>query len=456
MMILKFLTKISVIIFFLQTLLISIITAQDVTKNLYDNIVADGPQLLALGAVLNTIPKFVTTLKSVGPYTFFAPSNNAFESINATPDEIEQILNYHLIPGKFLLKDFPSISYPKSMFVMAPPATGAKEAKGANVGTGQPIVVEKLPAGGIGIKSGLTSANVLVVDQVASNGVIHIVDKILELPKTPMQTLLQSDRFKSMAKILQSENYGNLADEIAKVNDVGVTILALTDEVIFNSAPKEIAKNLSLINPIFSYHIIPKQIIYSGSVENVVTAKTLKDEIITFTRDNGELYVGNAITKAKIIQADLITYNGVLHVINNVLIPPNIQITPEGNPTVPLPSPSPSVISTKPPSSPSESPKPIPVENSSSNVGIIVASALGGIVGGGLIMLGGFFLIYKKYIKKAKNNQGLFPYTLGHNNINSQPSHYSNYSNYSHTNSNDNYSVPTTNRDIRSLYIGSE
>lgn len=179
-MILKFLTKISVIIFFLQTLLISIITAQDVTKNLYDNIVADGPQLLALGAVLNTIPKFVTTLKSVGPYTFFAPSNNAFESINATPDEIEQILNYHLIPGKFLLKDFPSISYPKSMFVMAPPATGAKEAKGANVGTGQPIVVEKLPAGGIGIRSGLTSANVLVVDQVASNGVIHIVDKSKE------------------------------------------------------------------------------------------------------------------------------------------------------------------------------------------------------------------------------------------------------------------------------------
>lgn len=170
-MILKFLTKISVIIFFLQILLISIITAQDVTKNLYDNIVADGPQLLALGAVLNTIPKFVTTLKSAGPYTFFAPNNNAFESINATPDEIEQILNHHLIPGKILLNDFPSISYPKSMFVMAPPATGAK------VGTGQPIVVEKLSAGGMGIRSGWTSANVLVLDQVASNGVIHIVDK---------------------------------------------------------------------------------------------------------------------------------------------------------------------------------------------------------------------------------------------------------------------------------------
>lgn len=259
-----------------------------------------------------------------------------------------------------------------------------------------------------------------------------------------------------MAKILQSENYGKLADEIAKVNDAGVTILALTNDVILISAPKEITKNLSLINPIFSYHIIPKQIIYSGSIENVITAKTLKDEIITFTRDNGELYVGNAITKAKIIQADVITYNGVLHVIDNVLIPPNIQITPGDNPTVPLPPPSPSDISTQPPSSPSKSPKPVPVENSSSNVVIIVASALGGLIGGGLIVLGGFFLIYRKYIKKAKTNQELFPYILGHNNINSQPSHYSNYSNYSHTNSNDNYSIPTTNRDIRSLYIGSE
>jgi uncharacterized surface protein with fasciclin (FAS1) repeats len=172
-MILKYFTKISIIIFFIQILLISIITAQDVTKNLYDNIVLDVPQLSALGAVLNNIPNFVTTLKSADPYTFFAPDNIALESTNATPVEIEQMLNHHLISVNFPLNTFPSISYPKSMLVV-PPTTVAK---GAKAGTAQPIVVGKLPADGVQIRSGWTSANVLVFDQVASNGVIHIVDK---------------------------------------------------------------------------------------------------------------------------------------------------------------------------------------------------------------------------------------------------------------------------------------
>ncbi|GES76339.1 fasciclin domain-containing protein [Rhizophagus clarus] len=443
----------SIIIFFIQILLITTIIAQDVKKNLYSNIVSDGPQLLALGAILNNIPKFVATLKSAGPYTFFAPDNNALESISATPDEIEQMLNHHLIPGKFLSNDFPSISYPKSMLMVAP-ITGAKW---AIAGTAQPIVVEKLPAGGMEIMSGWKSANVLALDQVASNGVIHIVDTILDPPMTPMQTLLQSNDFESMTLILEDENYGKLADEIAKVNDAGVTILALTNDVIVNNIPKEITNNLNLVNPIFSYHIIPNEIIYSGSVENVLTAKTLKNEILTFTRDNGELYVGNANTKAKIVQADIITYNGVLHVIDNVLIPPSIQITPKDNPvTVPVPPPTiPSdipAVQTQPFSSPSASPSPavVPVENASSNAGTIVAYTIGGVVGGGLIMLGGFFLIYRMYIKKAKTQQELLPYFLGHN-MNSQPSR------HSHTNSNDNYSIPTTNQEIRSLsYVGSD
>jgi hypothetical protein len=265
---------------------------------------------------------------------------------------------------------------------------------------------------------------------------------------TPMQTLLRSNNFKTMTQILQNGKYGKLADEIAKVNDAGVTILALTNNVILTSAPKEMTKNLNLINPIFSYHIIPNQIIYSGFIENVVTAKTLKNEIITFTRDNGELYVGNAIAKAKITQADIITYNGILHVIDNVLIPTSVQITPEDNPTIPLPPSSPSDTPIQPPSSPSNSPSSAPVENVSSNVGIIVASTLGGIICGGLLMFSVFFLIYRRYNKRIKPRQELFPYPIRHSNTSSQPSRYSNYSN-------DNYSIPTTNQEIRS-YIGSD
>jgi hypothetical protein len=112
-------------------------------------------------------------------------------------------------------------------------------------------------------------------------------------------TNAKSNNFKTVTQILQNGKYGKLADKIAKVNDVGVTILALTNNVILTSAPKEMTKNLNLINPIFSYHIIPN---HSGFVENVVTATTLKNEIITFTRDNGELYVGMLSQKLKLLK----------------------------------------------------------------------------------------------------------------------------------------------------------
>ncbi|RIA82959.1 FAS1 domain-containing protein [Glomus cerebriforme] len=397
------------------------------------------------------MPTFVTILSSAGPYTFFAPNNIAIENLNAaTPDQIELLLYHHLIPGKLLTTNIPTISYPNSM-LMVPPST-----------IGEPIVVEKLTADGIKIGSGLTSSSVLVFDQVASNGVIHIVDTVLAPPMSPIQVLLQSSSFTSMIKILQTESFGNLANEITKISDEGITILALTNDAIAN-VPKGVANNLNLINPIFSYHIIPKNIIYSGSIEIVVSATTLENEIITFTRDSGNLYAGNVNVKAKIINADLITHNGVIHVIDNILIPQSVQtqLTSENNTSIPLPLPSPSSTNITP--KPSENPSPSPTETStkisSSNVGIIVGSALGGIVGGGFLMLGGFFLIYKGYFtKKQKSPEELFPYYYNldvNNNTNSQPSH-SHSSHYSNSNSNDDYSIPTTNQTNHSVYVGNE
>src|SRR5436305_14624744 len=105
-----------ILLLFLHILSISTVTAQDASKNIYDNI-AKSPQLFALGVTLNTVPKFIDTISSAGPYTFFAPNNNALETINSTPAEIEQILNLQLVPGKLLSDGFNSISYPKTMHI---------------------------------------------------------------------------------------------------------------------------------------------------------------------------------------------------------------------------------------------------------------------------------------------------------------------------------------------------
>ena len=116
--------------------------------------------MLSLGALLNLVPGFTKTITTTGPYTFFAPNNKALESINAGPSEIEIFLNYQLIPGTITSGSFKPISYPKTM-LMDP----------LNLTQGQVIVID-----GTNIRCGWKSASIILADQVASNGVIHIVD----------------------------------------------------------------------------------------------------------------------------------------------------------------------------------------------------------------------------------------------------------------------------------------
>jgi len=149
----------SLLLLFFHILSISIVTAQDATKNIYNNI-ANTPQLITLGALLNLVPTFTNTITLPGQYTFFAPNNDALGAINANSTEIQDFLNYQLINGTITSQSFNPKSYPKSM-LMDP----------LNPNQGQAIVID-----GMNIRCGWKSASIVLADQVSSNGVIHIVD----------------------------------------------------------------------------------------------------------------------------------------------------------------------------------------------------------------------------------------------------------------------------------------
>ena len=106
------------------------------------------------------------TLKATGPYTIFAPTNDAFKSVPAkTMDELAQdparlkaVLGYHVLQGRMLaaqVKNGP-----------------AKTTQGANVAlakAGEFVTVE--------------DAMVQTPDIVATNGVVHKVDRVLMPPR---------------------------------------------------------------------------------------------------------------------------------------------------------------------------------------------------------------------------------------------------------------------------------
>ncbi|WP_394181053.1 fasciclin domain-containing protein [Yoonia maritima] len=107
----------------------------------------------------------VETLKGDGPFTVFAPTDDAFaalpegtvDALLADPDALAQILTYHVIAGKVMSTDL-------SDNMMATTVNGAD------------VTISTM--GGVKVND----ANVVSADIEASNGVIHVIDKVILPP----------------------------------------------------------------------------------------------------------------------------------------------------------------------------------------------------------------------------------------------------------------------------------
>jgi uncharacterized surface protein with fasciclin (FAS1) repeats len=105
----------------------------------------------------------VDTLKSDGPFTVFAPTDEAFaklpegtiDSLLANPEQLRQVLLYHVVPGRVMAADVVGLS-------------SATTAQGSDVAI-------KLADGNVKIND----ATVTATDIETSNGVIHVIDTVI-------------------------------------------------------------------------------------------------------------------------------------------------------------------------------------------------------------------------------------------------------------------------------------
>ena len=138
--------------------------AQAQTKDIVDTAVAAGT-FNTLAAALKATD-LIGTLKGAGPFTVFAPTDEAFaklpkgtlDALMKDPVKLKGILLYHVVSGKVMASDVVKL-------------TSAKSVQGSTIS----IKV----AGG---KVTADNANVVKTDIMASNGVIHVIDTVL-LPK---------------------------------------------------------------------------------------------------------------------------------------------------------------------------------------------------------------------------------------------------------------------------------
>ena len=127
--------------------------------------IARDPQLSTLSGLVHKAG-LTETLKAAGPYTLFAPTNEAFQAVPAKtlddlgrdPAQLKAVLSYHVLPARMTSAQVTN--------------TNAKTAQGGNVAlakAGEFVTVE--------------DAMVQTADIAATNGVVHKVDRVLMPPK---------------------------------------------------------------------------------------------------------------------------------------------------------------------------------------------------------------------------------------------------------------------------------
>lgn len=132
-------------------------------KDIIDTAVAAG-NFKTLGAALQAAG-LVDTLKGTGPFTVFAPTDEAFAKLPAgtvddllkpeNHDKLVAILTYHVVPGKVMSKDVVKLHEAKTV--------NGKDVK---------IMTE-------GGKVMVDNANIVKADIACSNGVIHVIDSVI-------------------------------------------------------------------------------------------------------------------------------------------------------------------------------------------------------------------------------------------------------------------------------------
>jgi uncharacterized surface protein with fasciclin (FAS1) repeats len=249
-------------------------------------------------------------LQQEGPYTVFAPTDTAFKTVSPEtlqalakdPDMLKEVLLYHVVEGD----------------VSASKASKIKSAKALN---GKQIDV--FANDGIVMING---ALVTSADIKASNGVIHVIDRVLippagetntasaEKPADIIQTAISAGQFTTLASLLEA------TDLTAVLQGEGPFTVFAPSDAAFAKVPADqlraLGQNPEMLKSVLLYHVVPGEVT-SCQISGKQTAKTAQGQNVHIEAKNE----GVRVNGAQVVQADIRASNGIIHVIDTVILP---------------------------------------------------------------------------------------------------------------------------------------
>lgn len=253
----------------------------------------------------------VGALKGDGPLTVFAPTDDAFaalpegtvDALLQDPEALAAILTYHVVAGEVRAAQVVNLS-------------NAETLNGASVtitvtGDGQVMI---------------DNATVIATDIEASNGIIHAIDAVI-IPgadqvsgkrsnegRIPIYALANKAGLKTLATAIRAAGL-----QRTLTVEGPFTVFAPTDEAFATlpaAALDALLQDPAALTNILLYHVV-SGVVKAEDVVNLTEATMLNGQTVSIAV-NGDMVM---INDANVIATDIMAKNGVVHLIDAVLIP---------------------------------------------------------------------------------------------------------------------------------------
>ena len=267
-----------------------------------------------LVAAVEAAPEDVAnTLSGNGPYTVFAPNNAAFEAIadiidGLTAEDLKEVLFYHTVAASIPSSD---VAAGEIMTALG---------KNFTITIGETIQIEDVNG---------NVATIIATDIVGTNGVVHVIDKVLIPFRTILDIISEDPKLSTLVEALQMADLDNLFAEegnytlFAPTNDA---FQGLLDDLGLNSlAEVEMTLGTKAFANALLYHVLGSKVTANQISHNYVStlalnADDLNISLLANLQNNQVMINGSGMVEDADIQGD----NGVVHIIDKVILPPTI------------------------------------------------------------------------------------------------------------------------------------
>jgi len=234
-------------------------------------------------------------------FTVFAPTDAAFAAldqeylnnlVNNDTATLTDILTYHVVSGNVM-------------------STDLSDGMRAETVNGKYITIS-IDGGNVMIDD----AMVTTADIECSNGVIHVIDAVIVPKDNIVETAIANSDFNTLVSAVVAAGLDSTLSDESEL----FTVFAPTDAA-FAALDQEYLTNLvendtANLTKILTYHVVSGKVL-STDLSDGMSVATIEGTNITITFDNSTVYINDAMVSS----ADVICSNGVIHIIDKVLVP---------------------------------------------------------------------------------------------------------------------------------------